>query len=64
MNAFIELFLLDEDVPHAVESVSLQDDIAVLEDVKTAMKNIERNAYYHTGKRCPQGPDLAFAKPT
>ena len=47
-----------------MESVSLQDGIAVLEDVKTAMKNIERNAYYHTGKRCPQGPDLAFAKPT
>ena len=64
INAFIELFQLNKDVPYSVESVSLQDGIAVLENVKTAMKDIERNANYRTGKRCPQGPDLAFTKPT
>ena len=59
-NAFIKLFQLDEDMPYSVESASLQDGIVVLEDVKTVMKDIERNAYYRTGKRCPQGPDLAY----
>ena len=44
MNAFIKLLQLDEDVPHSVESASLQDGIVVLEDVKTVMKDIERNA--------------------
>ena len=60
MNAFIKLFQLDEDMPHSVKSASLQDGIVVLEEVKTVMKDIERNAYYRTGKRCPQGTDLAY----
>ena len=28
------------------------------------MKDIERKAYFRTGRRCPQGPDLAFTEPT
>ena len=28
------------------------------------MKDIERQAYFRTGRRCPQGPDLALSKPT
>ena len=28
------------------------------------MKDVERQAYFRTGRRCPQGPDLALSKPT
>ena len=28
------------------------------------VKDIERQAYFRTGRRCPQGPDLALSKPT
>ena len=29
-----------------------------------AMKDIERQAYFRTGRRCPQGPDLGLSKST
>ena len=28
------------------------------------MKDIERQAYFRTGRRCPQGPDLGLSKST
>ena len=28
------------------------------------MKDTERQAYFGTGQRCPQGPDLALSNPT
>ena len=33
-------------------------------EVADIMKDIERQAYFRTGRRCPQGPDLALSKPT
>ena len=33
-------------------------------EVADIMKDIERQAYFRTGRRCTQGPDLALSKPT
>ena len=62
---FIELFQLEEECSREANvQSSLEDGLKILEEVADLMKDIERKAYFRTRRRCPQGPDLAFTKPT
>ena len=63
LSAFIDLFQLDEDFAYKGAGPTLDEGIATLKDLPTTMNTIERAAYFRTGKRCPQGPDLALTKP-
>ena len=38
--------------------------MTILKEVVDVKKDIERQAYFGTGRRCPQAPDLALLKPT
>lgn len=60
LSAFIGLFHLDKDFAYQGAGPSLDKGIATLKDLATKMNTIERAAYFRTGKRCPQGPDLAL----
>ena len=65
LGPFIKLFQLEEELSRKANvEVSLEDDLNILKEAADVMKDIERNAYFRTGRRCPQGPDLAFTKPT
>ena len=65
LGPFIQLFQLEEELSRK-ESVqsNLEDGLKILKEAAGLMKDIERKAYFRTGRRCPQGPDLAFTKPT
>ena len=63
LSSFIDLFQLDEDFAYKRAEPTLDEGIATLKDLPTTMNTIERAAYFRTGKRCPQGPDLALTKP-
>lgn len=63
LSAFIDLFQLNEDFAYKGAGPTLDEGIATLKDLPTTMNTIERAAYFRTGKRCPQGPDLALTKP-
>ncbi|PFX25006.1 hypothetical protein AWC38_SpisGene10386 [Stylophora pistillata] len=43
---------------------SVEDGLNIIKEAADGMKNIEGHAYFRTGRRCPQGPDLALSKPT
>lgn len=60
LTAFIGLFQLDEDFAYQGAGPTLDKGIATLKDLATTINTIERAAYFRTGKRCPQGPDLAL----
>ena len=65
VRPFIELFQLEEERSRKVSvQSSLEDGLKILKEVADLMKDIERGAYFRTGRRCPQGPDLALTKPT
>ena len=42
----------------------MEDGLNIIKEAADGMKNIERHAYFRTGRRCPQGPDLALSKST
>ena len=65
LGPFIELFQLEEKRSREISvQSSLQEGLKVLKEAADFMKDVERKAYFRTGRRCPQGPDLAFTKPT
>ena len=68
MDSFIDLFQLREDLSqdNINHHTSLNDGFKIFKDKGTAdfMKEIEVQARARTGRRCPQGPDLGFTKPT
>ena len=65
MGLFIELFQLEEELSRKPSfQPSLEDGLIILKEAADFMKDVERQAYFRTGRRCPQGPDLALSKPT
>lgn len=65
IGPFIDLFNLHEEkTKSARQKPTLNDGITVLKGVADVMKTIQDDACSRTGKRCPQGPDLALTKPT
>ena len=63
LSAFIDLIQLDEDFAYQGAGPTLDEGIATLKDLATTMNTVERAAYFRTGKRCSQGPDLALTNP-
>ena len=65
LGLFIELFQLEEELSRKPSfQPSLEDGLIILKEAADFMKDVERQAYFRTGRRCPQGPDLALSKPT
>ena len=65
LGPFIQLFQLEEELSRKERVQSnLEDGLKILKETADLMKDIEGKAYFRTGRRCPQGPDLAFTKPT
>ena len=63
LGPFIEFFHLEEDLPRKTGVQSrLEDGLNILKQAADLMKDIERKSYFQTGRRCPQGPDLASTK--
>ena len=65
-KSFIDLFQLREDSSkdNINHHTSLYDGLKILKGTADFMKDIEVQARARTGRRCPQGPDLGFTKPT
>ena len=66
MDSFIDLFQLREDSrkDNINHHTSLNDGLKILKGTADFMKEIEVQARARTGRRCPQGTDLGFTKPT
>ena len=65
MDSFIDLFQLREDSgKEHHQPTSMNDGLKILKGTADFMKEIEVQARARTGRRCPQGPDLRFTKPT
>ena len=66
MDSFIVLFQLRENSgkDYVNHHTSLNDGLKILKGTADLMKEIEVQARARTGRRCPQGPDLGFTKPT
>jgi len=64
LGLFIELFQLEELTKKESIQSNLDDGLKFLKEAADLMKDMERKAYFRTRRRCPQGPDLTFTKPT
>ena len=66
MDSFIDLFQLRENSgkDYVNHHTSLNDGLKILKGTADLMKEIEVQARARTGRRCSQGPDLGFTKPT
>lgn len=65
MDSFIDFFQLREDSgKEHHHPTSLNNGLKILKGTADFMKEIEVQARARTGRRCPQGPDLGFTKPT
>lgn len=62
LGPFIKLFQLQEErLRETRVQSSLEEDRKEAADF---VKDVECKVYFRTGRRCPQGADLAFTKPT
>ena len=65
LGPFIKLFQRKEErLRETRVQSSLEEGLKVLKEAADFMKDVECKVYFRTGRRCPQGPDLAFTKPT